>query len=222
MPFIFDDIILLGLAAAPIAGLLGLKKTSENLDGDSARPARSYQPPQGYVSPQQAYVPPVQTYAPQNTGHYAPDTYGYGPYDGFSQGYSEYDAGPPMDEVRIAPNKQMMFYTKAVFEGNVMEMLVDTGATNVAIGDNEWRVLKRYAQNVRTGSATTADNRSVSTKDFTIPYLTVMSSDQGSSVTARDIKIQYIHGSRGHGLLGMAFLSKCEFGYEGNEFVIRG
>lgn len=218
MPFIIDDLILWGLAAAPIAGLLGLKKTSENLDGDSARPARSYEPPrQSYAPP-----PPVYSPSPQSTGHYAPDPYGYSPYEGFSQGYSEYDAGPPMDEVRIAPDKQMMFYASVVFEGQVMEMLVDTGAANVAIGDREWSALKRYAQNARKGSATTADNRSVTTTDFTVPYLTVMSSDQGSSITAHDIKIQHIPGSKGHGLLGMAFLSKCEFGYEGNELVIRG
>src|SRR5688572_4378651 len=184
-------------------------------DDNSARPARSYEPQS------QPYAPPP-SYAPQQAYNPTPQNYGYQPYEDFSQGYQEYDSGPPMDEVRLSPTGSMMFYANVSFEGNIMEMLVDTGATNVAIGDREWRVLKRYAQNTQRGSASTADNRSVTTTDFTIPYLTVLSKDQRSSVTARDIKIQYIHGSKGDGLLGMAFLGKCEFWYEGNEFVIRG
>lgn len=213
MPFVVDDLILLGLAAAPIAGLLGLNKTSKSLDeGGSAR--QSYTPPQHFAPPQPVYSP-----QPPIHGHGAPagfyDTeppYAF-PDDGY--GYGGYQ---PENQV-ILEKTGAHFYAKLSYGRCEMTLLVDTGATYVSVGDSIWRALK--AEGIRStgrGKATTAGGRVVSTELFTFPYLTL--TDGQGFITLTDVKAQYLPGESG--LLGMSFLDGTDYRASGNQMIIRG
>lgn len=214
MPFIFDDLILLGLAAAPIAGLLGLKKTTDNLDGGgSAKSSYSHAPV--YAPPRSAPPPPIPTYeTPAYDYSYEPYRDPYGGHQ--DQGY------PSQNEVTLySQDGGRSFFANVGYEDRVMSMHVDTGATVCVVGGDDWRWLRRVVQSQGATGATMADGRRVSATSFIFPYLTVVGADGQSFVTVADVEGMHIPG-QGGGLLGMSFLKRTQYAANGNQMIIRG
>lgn len=223
MPFGIDDIILFGLFGAPIAGLLGLKKTSEHLD-DSGPANRSYSQTTAYSPP--PYTAP-QPYAPPPSQGYGDGEQFYGsPYDG---GYSPYEEMPYQQQGFHQPQNEVVlysqdggrsFYANVGYNDRVMNMHVDTGATTCTVGDEVWNWLRKIVPSEGSGTATIANGKRVSVTNFTFPYLTVIGADNQSFVTVTNVPAMYLPG--GGCLLGTSFLNQTHYSAHGHQMIIRG
>lgn len=165
-------------------------------------------------SPQQQYAPPTQ-YAPPP--QYSDQSYGQSTY--YTQPEEQYYQAPPANEVRLERDESGMFYANVEYGGRVMNMMVDSGATNCVFGDDVWNWLKRSVHSTN-GQSRLADNRVVANKEFVLPYLTA-GDKYGNMATAHNVTCNYIAG-KGCGLLGQSFLQQCDVRSSGGVMTIRG
>lgn len=202
MPFLIDDLIIFGV---PALLALGTAKVARGpSDGAAGPPPASYAPQPYAYGGMPAYPMPQQPYAAEA---YSPEpAYGYG-----------YLA---QNEVTLTKHGGH-FYANVGYGDNVMNMLVDTGASTCCVGDEVWRWLKSLGiRSTGRGRATLAGGAVATTERFTFPYLTVIGSDNQSFLTVQDVEAQYLPGASG--LLGMSFLEKCHVESNGNQMILRG
>jgi aspartyl protease family protein len=108
-----------------------------------------------------------------------------------------------LDEFRIAANEQGHYYADVFIDGRPVQVVVDTGATAVALREEDAASLGLFP----------------SASDYTISVQTANGTAHAAPVKLREIKIGSIqlfdvdaivaeHGALGVNLLGMTFLSR--------------
>jgi hypothetical protein len=207
-------ILEIGFGIAALLGLGGATiKSSRNMENGGGNAYRnqtpSYSPPQYNPLPQ-----------PQGYGGY-PEVYDPGPsYGDPGGGYGYQDYGSPQNEV-VLLKQGKHFYANVGFGDQVMNMMVDTGASPCVVGDEVWRWLK--SQGIRSqgrSDVNIAGGVNAKAEKFTFPYLTVVGADNQSFVTVTDVDARYLPGESG--LLGMSFLGRCDLQVSGDQMIIRG
>lgn len=200
MPFIIDDIIIGAALAAGAGGFSWLVKSSNDVAEDGGgqhRPAISPSrlivppmPPAPQQPPQMGYPPSPQSYGTAPMGHY-----GQSP------------------EVSLQKERDGHFYATGQLETLSIRMLVDTGATSCAFGDETMSWLD--VGHTTPSRVTLGDGKTINVRQFVLPYLTV------GGVTVHNVTCSHIPGRNGD-ILGMSFLGQCDVSISGDTMIIRG
>lgn len=123
---------------------------------------------------------------------------------------------PTFREVRVIRNRRGSYAIKGRINGRSVHFLVDTGASNVALGEDEARLLgipfELHGEPIRVFTASGVS------EGFRITF---------DSVQVGDIKLRNVEGNvvMGKGprkaLLGMSFLNRLQFENQNNVMVLR-
>lgn len=123
-------------------------------------------------------------------------------------------AQPAREQVRLQKDASGHYYTHVAINGRSVRMLVDTGATNVALSGNMARRLGiNYAKGQRTRSATASG--------VVNSFMVRVNEMKLSGITRYNVPVTVIEGSHPDiPLLGMSFLGQLKIQQDNSELLI--
>lgn len=123
---------------------------------------------------------------------------------------------PEFREVRVIRNRRGAYATTGRINGRTVSFLVDTGASDVALGEDEARRLgipfELYGDPIRVNTASGVSDA----------YRLVLDSVQVGDIKLRNVEGAVVMGDGpGKVLLGMSFLNRLQFENQNNVMVLR-
>ncbi len=120
-------------------------------------------------------------------------------------------------EVQIWADSRGAYYTTGSINGRMVDMLVDTGATSVAMSEVE---AKRLGISYRVSGDKTAVRTA---SGIARAYAVTLDQVRVGELTLRQVQAVVVEGSSPHRvLLGMSFLSRVKMEHKGNLMVLQG
>ena len=123
---------------------------------------------------------------------------------------------PTHREVRVIRNRRGAYAIEGRINGRTVHFLVDTGASGVALGEDEARRLgipfELYGDPIRVNTASGVSDA----------YSILLDSVQVGDIKLRNVEGAVVMGDGpGKALLGMSFLNRLQFENQGNVMVLR-